>query len=281
MQTASASDPASTASPIAFIGGGNMASALIGGLRKAGVAPERILVVEPWDQQRARLLQAFGVVAQAHASAALVQASMVVWAVKPQAFKEAAAPCAAHVGGALQLSVMAGIRSDAIVRATAAARVVRAMPNTPALIGQGIAGLYARPAVDKAGRAAVESLLAPTGSVLWVERESDLDAVTALSGSGPAYVFLFIEALIDAARAMGMNEAQGRALALATFAGATALAAQSDEPVAQLRERVTSKGGTTHAALEALRERGVREAIVQAVLAAQRRAVELGDEFGR
>ena len=279
MQTAS--DPASTASPIAFIGGGNMASALIGGLRKAGVAPERILVVEPWDEQRARLLQAFGVAAHAHASAALVQASMVVWAVKPQAFKEAAAPCAAHVGGALQLSVMAGIRSDAIVRATAAARVVRAMPNTPALIGQGIAGLYARPAVDEAGRAAVESLLAPTGSVLWVERESDLDAVTALSGSGPAYVFLFIEALIDAARAMGMNEAQGRALALATFAGATALAAQSDEPVAQLRERVTSKGGTTHAALEALRETGVREAIVQAVLAAQRRAVELGDEFGR
>ena len=279
MQTAS--DSASAASPIAFIGGGNMASALIGGLRKAGVAPERILVVEPWDEQRARLLQAFGVVAHAHASAALAQASMVVWAVKPQAFKEAAAPCAAHVGGALQLSVMAGIRSDAIVRATAAARVVRAMPNTPALIGQGIAGLYARPEVDEAGRAAVESLLAPTGSVLWVERESDLDAVTALSGSGPAYVFLFIEALIDAARAMGMNEAQGRALALATFSGATALAAQSDEPVAQLRERVTSKGGTTHAALEALRKAGVREAIVQAVLEAQRRAVELGDEFGR
>ena len=266
---------------IAFIGGGNMAAALIGGLRRSGVAAEAIVVVEPWAEQRARLRQAFGIEALAEASAELARATTVVWAVKPQVFAQAAAPCAAHVGGALQLSVMAGIRSDAVVRATGSARVVRAMPNTPALIGQGIAGLYARPAVDEAGRAAVESLFAPTGSVLWVERESDLDAVTALSGSGPAYVFLFIEALIDAARAMGMNEAQGRALALATFSGATALAAQSDEPVAQLRERVTSKGGTTHAALEALRKAGVREAIVQAVLAAQRRAVELGDEFGR
>jgi pyrroline-5-carboxylate reductase len=275
------SQPASLTAPIAFIGGGNMASALIGGLRRSGVAAKRILVVEPWGEQRARLQQDFGVEAAEHASAALAQAGLVVWAVKPQLFREAAAPCAAHIGHAAQLSVMAGIRSDAIVRATGSPRVVRAMPNTPALIGRGIAGLYARPEVDAPLRAAVEALLAPTGALLWVDREADLDAVTALSGSGPAYVFLFVEAFMDAARDMGLSAEQGRALALATFSGATALAEQSPEPPQVLRERVTSKGGTTFAALESMREAGVREAIVRAVRAAQQRAAELGDEFGR
>ncbi|HSV70133.1 MAG TPA: pyrroline-5-carboxylate reductase [Methylibium sp.] len=270
-----------SSAPIAFIGGGNMASALIGGLRRSGVAAERILVVEPGAEQRAKLQRDFGIVAAEQAGPALAAAGLVVWAVKPQLFKEAAVPCAAHVRGAAQLSVMAGIRSDAIVAATGSARVVRAMPNTPALIGRGIAGLYARPEVGAAERAAVETLLAPTGALLWVEREADLDAVTALSGSGPAYVFLFIEALMDAARAMGLSEAQGRALALATFSGATALAEQSAEPPSVLRERVTSKGGTTHAALSAMQADGVREAIVKAVRAAQQRAAELGDEFGR
>jgi pyrroline-5-carboxylate reductase len=181
-----------------------------------------------------------------------------------------------HAGSALQISVMAGIRSEAIVRATGSERVVRAMPNTPALIGQGIAGLYARAAVDAAGRAAVEQLLAPTGARLWVEREEDLDAVTALSGSGPAYVFYFVEAMMEAAADMGLGEAQGRTLALATVAGAAALAQRSDEPVALLRERVTSKGGTTHAALVSLEADGVKASIVKAIRAAQQRARELG-----
>ncbi|HKX95984.1 MAG TPA: NAD(P)-binding domain-containing protein, partial [Methylibium sp.] len=132
---------------VAFIGGGNMAGALIGGLRRSGVAAERILVVEPWAEQRAKLLQDFGVSAAEQAGPALAAAGLVVWAVKPQLFKAAAAPCAAHVRGAAQLSVMAGIRSDAIVAASGSERVVRAMPNTPALIGRGIAGLYARPGV--------------------------------------------------------------------------------------------------------------------------------------
>ena len=268
-------------SSIAFIGGGNMAGALIGGLRRSGVAAARILVVEPQAAQRERLRAEFGVDPLPAATAALAQAALVVWAVKPQSFVEATAACAPHVAAAAQLSVMAGVRSDAIVAATGSARVVRAMPNTPALIGRGIAGLYARPEVGAAERAAVEALLAPTGATLWVEREADLDAVTALSGSGPAYVFLFIEALMDAARDMGLGEAQGRALALATFGGATALAEQSPEPPAVLRERVTSKGGTTHAALASMQADGVREAIVRAVRAAQRRAAELGGEVGR
>jgi len=153
---------------------------------------------------------------------------------------------------------------------------VRSMPNTPALIGRGIAGLFATPAVSADERALVEQVLAPTGQTLWVDRETDLDAVTALSGSGPAYVFYWVESMVAAAVEMGLTPEQGKRLALATFDGAAALAAQSDEPVGALRERVTSKGGTTHAALESLRADGVAEALQRAVRAAAARAAELG-----
>ena len=265
---------------IAFIGGGNMAAAIIGGLIKSGRAADSIIVVDPGDSQRAKLEADFGVRSFAAADAALREAATIVWAVKPQFFQAAAAPCAAHVGGALQLSVMAGIRSEGVAKATGAARVVRAMPNTPALIGQGIAGLFARDAVTAADRAEVEAVLAPTGRLLWVAREADLDAVTALSGSGPAYVFYFVEAMVQAAREMGLSDAQGNQLALATFAGATALAEASSEPPELLRERVTSKGGTTHAALMSLEASGVKAAFVTAMKAAQQRARELGNEFG-
>ena len=261
---------------IAFIGGGNMASALIGGLVRSGTAPERIVVIEPFEAQRAKLAQAFGVQAQAAADARLVDAATVVWAVKPQLFAQAAAPCAPHIAQALQLSVMAGIRSGALVRASGTERVVRAMPNTPALIGQGIAGLYARPAVDAAARAGVELLFAPTGASIWVEREDDLDAVTALSGSGPAYVFYFLEAMMQAAAEMGLSQAQGRLLAQSTFAGATALAQQSPLSPTALREQVTSKGGTTFAAISSLEASGVKAAFVKALHAARDRAGELG-----
>ena len=154
------------------------------------------------------------------------------------------------------------------------------MPNTPALIGQGISGLFARDAVSADEKLQIEALLARTGQSLWVEREADLDAVTALSGSGPAYVFSFIDAMMQAATDMGLSAAQGRQLALATFAGATALAQASDEPPQVLRERVTSKGGTTFAALSAMEAAGVKAAVVSAIQAAQVRARELGDEFG-
>ena len=261
---------------VAFIGGGNMASALIGGLLRSGAAPESIVVVEPVEAQRQKLAQMFGVQAQAAPDARLAAAGTVVWAVKPQLFAAAAAPCAAHIGHALQLSVMAGIRSEAIVQASGSERVVRAMPNTPALIGQGIAALYARPAVEAAERAGVEALFAPTGASLWVAQECDLDAVTALSGSGPAYVFYFLEAMIQAAAEMGLSEAQGRLLAQSTFAGATALAMQSPLSPTALREQVTSKGGTTHAAITSLDASGVKAAFVKALHAARDRAAQLG-----
>ena len=268
---------------VAFIGGGNMASALIGGLVRAGRVAAEILVIEPGSEARARLTADFGVQTLAAADARLAAAALVVWAVKPQLFGAAAAPCAAWVRGALHLSVMAGIRSDTLARAVGlvpdAARIVRSMPNTPALIGKGIAGLFASAAVSVGERKLVEQVLAPTGQTLWVAQEPDLDAVTALSGSGPAYVFYFVEAMMAAASAMGLSAEQGRQLALATFDGATALAAQSPDAPELLRERVTSKGGTTYAALLSLEADGVKAAFIRAMVAAQQRAAELGDEF--
>jgi pyrroline-5-carboxylate reductase len=261
---------------IAFIGGGHMAGALIGGLRRSGWDAAQLCVVEPDAARREALALAHGVTAQAAADERLAGAAMVVWAVKPQVFAEAAAPCAAHVAQALQVSVMAGVRAGAVARAAGTGRVVRAMPNTPALIGQGMTGLWAGAEVDAAGRDRAAQLFAPVGQTLWLDREDDLDAVTALSGSGPAYVFFFLEAMEQAALQIGLTAAQGRQLAQATFAGAAALAERSPLPLAELRAQVTSKGGTTHAALTALQDQGVGPAVQQAVLAAWRRAQELG-----
>jgi len=265
---------------IAFIGGGNMASAILGGLIANGLRAQDVRIVEPFEAQRAKLLQDHGVQAIAQADASLADAQLVVWAVKPQSFREAAGPVAPHTPRALHLSVMAGIRSDALAKALGTERIVRSMPNTPALIGQGIAGLFARAAVTAADKALVDQALAPTGRTVWVADETQLDAVTALSGSGPAYVFYFIEAMVAAAERMGLSAEQGKALALATFGGATELASRSPETPAVLRERVTSKGGTTYAALTAMEAAGVKEAFITAMQAAQSRARELGDEFG-
>lgn len=265
---------------IAFIGGGNMASAIIGGLLKSGRAASDVLVLEPNADQRTKLQRDLGVITLEAPGSVLQRAATVVWAIKPQSFREAAAANLEHVGQALQFSVMAGIGSDSIAKALGTERVVRSMPNTPALIGQGIAGLYARPAVTTDEKRSIERLLAPTGQTLWVAAEADLDAVTAISGSGPAYVFYFVEAMVQAAESMGLSAEQGKQLALATFSGAAALAQASPDSPTVLRERVTSKGGTTHAALTSLDGSGVKAAFVQALKAAQRRAAELGREFG-
>jgi pyrroline-5-carboxylate reductase len=262
---------------LAFIGGGNMAGAIFGGLIGGGWPAEHITVVEPWGEQRARIAAARpGVRLLAGAEASLAEADLVVWAVKPQSFGEASAGCGAWAANALHLSVMAGIRSSAIAAATGSARVVRAMPNTPALIGRGIAALVASAAVNAADRAAVERVLAPTGSLLWFDAEADLDAVTALSGSGPAYMFYLIEAMVEAGTQMGLAPEAARRLAQETMAGAAALAMQSSEAPATLRERVTSKGGTTHAAITSMDGDGVKAAVVRALHAARTRAEELG-----
>ena len=265
---------------IAFIGGGNMASAIIHGLRSGSAPAPHLLVVEPFEPTRAKLLSDFGLTAMAGAGPALAAADLVVWAVKPQTFKEAAAQGAPYTGAALHLSAAAGIPSDSIARWLGSERVVRAMPNTPALIGKGISGLFARAAVTADERSTVEAVVRCTGDFLWMESEAQLDAVTALSGSGPAYVFYFLEAMTSAGAAMGLSAAQAHQLAVATFVGASELARSSSEPPEVLRQRVTSKGGTTNAAISAMEDSGIKQLFERAMLAARDRAEVMGREFG-
>ncbi len=266
---------------IAFIGGGNMAGAIIGGLIQRGWPSQQIEVVEPFEATRQALQTKFGIQAQAQAGDFLSQASQVVWAVKPQTFKEACTAVAAHTRTALHLSVAAGIPSGSIARWLGTERVVRSMPNTPALIGQGITGLYARAAVTPQDRLWVEQVAATMGEFLWLDNEDQIDVVTALSGSGPAYVFYVMEAMVDAGCAMGLSPAQSTQLALQTFRGASQLALTGTEPPEVLRQRVTSKGGTTHAAISTLEQHQVKTLFVQAMQAARQRARELGEEFGK
>ncbi|MBX3654053.1 MAG: pyrroline-5-carboxylate reductase [Ramlibacter sp.] len=267
--------------PIAFIGGGNMASAIIGGLLKQGLPASQIEVVEPFAPARDKLLTQFGITAQEVAGAALARAGLVVWAVKPQTFSDAAAQARPHTGEALHLSVAAGIRSDSIAQWLGTGRVVRSMPNTPALVGKGMTALYPRPEVTPADRSLVERVIATTGDHLWVEAEEQLDAVTALSGSGPAYVFFFLESMTAAGVEMGLSHEQAHRLAVGTFVGASELARASQDPPEVLRERVTSKGGTTYAAISAMQNSGMDAQFRQALHAARVRARELGEEFGR
>ena len=272
---------------IAFVGGGNMASAIIGSLRKQGLAGAQITVLEPVPEQAARLAKQFGVQAVTSPGPALVAASLVVWAVKPQLFHTAAVAALPHLSAdALHLSVAAGVQSASIATWLGTDRIVRAMPNTPALIGQGMSGLYARvpedapTTVTAQDLSTVEQLMDGTGAWLWVREEKQLDAVTAVSGSGPAYVFYFLESLVRAGLELDLDEETATQLALHTFKGASALALASTEPLAKLREQVTSKGGTTHAALQAFASHNVDVGIAAGVHAAAQRAKELGDEFG-
>lgn len=257
-----------------------MASAIIGGLIRQGTPANRILVVEPFEETRQRLQSQFGVRVLPSADARLKEAGLIVWAVKPQTFKEAAQQTLAFCANALHLSVAAGIRSDSIAKWLDTERVVRAMPNTPALVGLGQTGLFARTAVTNNDKAWIEQVVATTGALLWVNDEPLLDAVTALSGSGPAYVFFFIEAMVEAGVRMGLTAEQATQLAIGTFEGASQLAKTATEPPSVLRERVTSKGGTTYAALTSMQNAHVGELFQAALQAAQQRAHELGDEFG-
>ncbi|QXZ09149.1 pyrroline-5-carboxylate reductase [Comamonas sp. Y33R10-2] len=267
--------------PIAFIGGGNMASAIMGGLIRQGVPASAITVVEPFEAAREALKANLGIDSLPAATPALQNAQLVVWAVKPQTFKDAAAPVAAHTRSALHLSVAAGITTNSIAAWVASNRIVRAMPNTPALVGKGMTGLFASPEVDAAGKALIESVIGSTGELMWVDKEEHLDAVTALSGSGPAYVFLFLEAMTQAGVNMGLSAEQSYQLAIATFAGGSELAARSSESAEVLRQRVTSKGGTTYAAITHMQEQKLPEHFIEAMRKAQVRAQELALEFGK
>jgi pyrroline-5-carboxylate reductase len=268
---------------IAFIGGGNMAAALIAGLADKLTPGADIHVVDPNAEALARLARQYGVSTAAAIDATVAEADVVVLAVKPQQMREVAAALAPQLGGGpLVLSIAAGIRAADLGRWLGGYdAIVRTMPNTPALIGKGIAGMVATSAVTEVQRGVADAILRAVGTTVWLADEAQLDPVTAVSGSGPAYVFYFIEALQQAAEELGLSAQQGRELALATFAGAAQLALQSPEPAATLRERVTSKGGTTYAAITQLEQAGVRASIVAAVKAAAARGEELGRELGQ
>lgn len=264
-----------------FIGGGNMASAIIGGLIARGTGAAALRVVEPSEAQRERLAARFGGlgVHAAATAAAIEGADIVVLAVKPQQMREAARALAPHVDAVpLVLTIAAGVRCGDLARWLGGyRRIVRAMPNTPALVGAGISALHAMPEA-RAVAAQAAQVLEACGEILWCEREGDLDAVTGVSGSGPAYVFYFLEALERAAVELGIAPADARRLAYATFEGSMRLARQSEAPPATLRANVTSKGGTTARALDVLNAANVGAHFVAAVKAAAARATELGDE---
>lgn len=261
---------------VCFVGGGNMAGAMLAGLRQAQPSL-RCHVIEPFAVAREKLAASGVVVVATPCREAVAGADAVVLAVKPQMLKQACEELLPHLRGELVVSIAAGTRIDSIARWLGGhARIVRTMPNTPALIGQGITGLYAPPSLAATDVATATALLRATGAVLRVDSEAMIDAVTAVSGSGPAYVFHWIESMLAAAQGVGFNEVDARTLVLATLKGATALAEAATEPPSVLRERVTSKGGTTAAALAVLDARGVQQALVDAVRAARDRGAELG-----
>ncbi len=267
---------------LAFIGGGNMASALIGGLIAKGAKPGALCVVEPVPDARRRLTSKFKVHASALPDARALAADTVVLAVKPQDMRNAAAPLAGRLAGKLVISVAAGIRLKDLSRWLGGhAKLIRCMPNTPALIGAGIAALYAPPGASAAERRRAERILGAVGKVVWVKHEALLDPVTAVSASGPAYVFWFIEQLAAAGTALGLEPEASALLAQETVLGSAKLAAASKEPPSVLRERVTSRGGTTAAALKVFEDEELAERFKRAIEAASRRGAEMGELLGK
>lgn len=274
---------------IHFIGGGNMAQAIIGGLLAKGHDAASITVTEPLSSTRQRLEQEFKLKTFDSTPGDVLEATiapaLIVLAVKPQQMRELALSLAPQLctltNKPVVLTIAAGIRLQDLQRWLGGhSQLARCMPNTPALIGAGISAVYAAPAVDAVQRDAIRAVLAAVGQVLWVDSENQLDPATAVSGSGPAYVFYFIEALQQAAIELGFESQSAQQLALETFLGAARLAARSTDPVSVLRERVTSKGGTTERALASLQASAVKQHIVDAVLAANARAIELGIQLG-
>lgn len=263
---------------IAFIGGGNMAASLIGGLIAAGHPAARLRVAEPLPERADWLRRQFGVDVHATAAEVIAGAGALVLAVKPQQMGEALAGLQADPG-CVVVSVAAGVRLARLRRALGgAAHYVRTMPNTPALVGKGITGLYAPAGTPDAARELAQTVLATAGQTVWLQREEDIDAVTALSGSGPAYFFLLTEALREAGEKLGLDRDTAAQLALQTFAGSAVMAADPGaRDVVELRAQVTSKGGTTEAAVKSLEASGLRQAFDTALAAAAQRSRELGD----
>lgn len=266
---------------VGFIGGGNMSTALIKGLKSQDFDPKNIQVVELDDARREALAQSLNVNVTQHLKD-IAQNDVIILAVKPQQLKAVAFELAPFLKQQLIISIAAGIRLSDLSRwLNQYPKIIRAMPNTPAQIQLGMTGLYAMPHVTEIENETATQILNAVGSTLWVESEVKLDAVTAISGSGPAYVFYLIEALQEAATALGLTATQARALSIATFSGASKLAEVSTTPIQTLREQVTSKGGTTEQGLLSLEASKVKQAIILAAEQAEKRAKVLGDELGK
>ena len=266
---------------ITFIGGGNMANALIGGMLGQGFAKTDIRVVEPNADTAGKLRAQYGISVFDEANAESLASDLIMLAVKPQVMKAVAQGIAPLLDKQLVVSIAAGIRAADLSRWLGGhQRLVRAMPNTPAMVLSGVTGLYAMAGVSTEERGSAQRVLEAVGAVVWVDDESGIDTITAVSGSGPAYVFYFMEGLEEAAIAQGLSAEQARSLSLATFAGAAKLAAQSADDVATLRARVTSKGGTTERAIHTMEGAQLKQIIIDAVRAAAQRSKELGDELG-
>ena len=273
-----------TQQTIGFIGAGNMARSLAGGLLNIGWARERLAFADPDPRQRLAVESALGVHTYASNHDCVEHAGILVLAVKPQVLKVVTQDLAATVqaGKPLVISIAAGVRSEAIERWLGGGlAVVRAMPNTPALVGSGASGLYANPRVSPEQRDQAEALLRAVGVTVWLDHEDLLDVVTAVSGSGPAYFFLFIEALETAAVHAGLDNATARLLAIETAYGAAKMALESGEEPAQLRKRVTSPGGTTECAIALMQQAQLPDIIERAVQAARARSEELARLLGK
>lgn len=267
---------------LTFIGGGNMAASLIGGLVRRGYAVGQITACDPDPDARQRLHAGFGVETSDDNRAAAAQSDILVLAVKPQVMAGVARELSAALGHRpLVLSIAAGIPLAALDGWLGAGiPLVRCMPNTPALVGAGATALYAGPGVSADQRQTAEQILAAAGTTVWVEEESAIDAVTALSGSGPAYFFLFIEIMMAVGRDLGLAPEVVRQLTLQTAVGAARMAQDSDLDVAELRRRVTSPGGTTEAAIGVLESGGLAQLLGAAMTAARDRAQALGAALG-
>ncbi|MGZ8269756.1 MAG: pyrroline-5-carboxylate reductase [Methylophilus sp.] len=266
---------------IGFIGGGNMSTALITGLKNQRFDPQRIQVIDPDEAKRTFLSSTLGVNVSTNLKD-IVQNDVIIFAVKPQQLKSVALELAPILKQQLIISIAAGVRLSDLSRwLNHYPKIIRAMPNTPAQIQLGVTGLYAMPLVSKIENETATQILSAVGSTLWVEKETELDAVTAISGSGPAYVFYLIEALQEAAKSLGLTEEQAKLLSITTFKGASQLAEVSSASIQTLREQVTSKGGTTEQGLLSLETSKVKEAIILAAQQAEKRAKILGDELGK
>lgn len=268
---------------LAILGGGNMGRALIGGLLRQGLRPERICIGESRQEARETLSREFGVTSTADNMEAIRHANVVVVAVKPQDVQTVLAPLGKWMERShpVCLSIAAGVRTRALREWCATGvPVIRAMPNRPALVGAGITGLFAGPEVDAKHYALAEQVMRSVGEVVRVDTEEALDVVTALSGSGPAYFFRLAELMAQEGVNLGLSPETARRLAIATLHGAGLLAYSSDGDLARLRQEVTSKGGTTEAALRALDAAGIADIVSRAIRAAADRARELAGEFG-